>query len=422
MKMDVYDYIIIGGGITGLYAASKLSKNNKILIIDERDYWGGRIITHKNPHYEIGAARFNNTHKKLLQLIQNYGLTPIPLSKDVDYLDMDDGVMHKSVNHILDKYFELIIQESAAFPKDYLQKCTLYEFICDLLDKEQADLIVNMFGYYSELKIMNAYQALEVFKTDFVSQKYYVLKEGLSALCLCITKEIKRNRGLMISNTKVTHVSRVKVGKSISMNKDTIFSIETETQSSSINKTYYSKKILFCLKASHIREFSILKNIHPFMKYIHGAPLLRIYAKYPTNQGSVWFNDLGRTTTNGILRQIIPIDYSKGLIMISYTDGKDINVFRDKYGKLKKESEIKMQIQYELQDMFETIKIPEPTFFKTHYWELGAHHWKPKCDPSDIQKKISNPSDGIFVCGEAFSMKQAWIEGGLESFDELSLA
>ena len=54
-----YDYIIIGGGISGLYAIQQLhdkNKNLKLLLCDERDYLGGRMITHKNPHYEIGAA------------------------------------------------------------------------------------------------------------------------------------------------------------------------------------------------------------------------------------------------------------------------------------------------------------------------------------------------------------------------------
>ena len=61
---------IIGGGITGLYCALKLSEKHKIILFDDRNYIGGRIYT-KN-QLEMGAARFNNTHKNLLSLIQKY--------------------------------------------------------------------------------------------------------------------------------------------------------------------------------------------------------------------------------------------------------------------------------------------------------------------------------------------------------------
>ena len=65
----MYDYIIVGGGISGLFCLQELYKKNKhctILIIDDRSYWGGRLHTHKRPQYEIGGARFNVNHKLLL--------------------------------------------------------------------------------------------------------------------------------------------------------------------------------------------------------------------------------------------------------------------------------------------------------------------------------------------------------------------
>ena len=43
----MFDVIIIGGGMAGLNAALKLSKKNKILLLDNRNYLGGRIITNK---------------------------------------------------------------------------------------------------------------------------------------------------------------------------------------------------------------------------------------------------------------------------------------------------------------------------------------------------------------------------------------
>ena len=63
---------VVGGGISGLYCALKLSEKHKVVLIDERDYLGGRIKTqHK---MELGAARFNSSHTILLSLIKRYDL------------------------------------------------------------------------------------------------------------------------------------------------------------------------------------------------------------------------------------------------------------------------------------------------------------------------------------------------------------
>jgi protoporphyrinogen oxidase len=68
-----YDIIIIGGGISGLNCAYKLSNNYNILLLDNRNYLGGRILTYKedNYHYELGAGRFNNKHKKFIEINKN---------------------------------------------------------------------------------------------------------------------------------------------------------------------------------------------------------------------------------------------------------------------------------------------------------------------------------------------------------------
>ena len=51
----IYDYIIVGCGISGLYSAFLLNKNNKIIVLEKNNYIGGRIL----------ETQFHNTTIKL---------------------------------------------------------------------------------------------------------------------------------------------------------------------------------------------------------------------------------------------------------------------------------------------------------------------------------------------------------------------
>ena len=48
-------------------------------------------------------------------------------------------------------------------------------------------------------------------------------------------------------------------------------------------------------------------------------------------------------------------------------------------------------------------------------WNVGAHHWKPNCNSKEIQNEVKNPLKDVYIVGEAFSQKQAWAEGSLET-------
>ena len=398
----IYDFIIIGGGISGLNSALKLSKNNKILLIDDRKYWGGRIFTKQHPHYEEGAARFNDKHILLNNLINKYNLKKEKIIMRHDYLDIHNMEIIKDVDKILDEYFLDLIQKSKKWSSDSLKKISLYEFMNIYNSIEYSNEIVNRFGYYSEIMEMNAYDALNTFKNDFVNVQYYYLSEGLSMLCNKIKNEVENNGGICKNNTNV---------KNIKKNNINIFEIETN------NTNYYCNRVIFAIKGHQLGKFRLLQPIHRYIQSVYNAELLRIYAKYPIRKNGPWFSNIKRLTTNSFLRQIIPIDYSTGLIMISYTDGRDIKVYKDKYGKLLSETIILNIIHKELNKLFNNV--PKPIYFKTHYWKVGAHHWKPGYDSDIITGIMLNPLNNVYICGEAFSTKQAWMEGALETSEKV---
>ena len=109
---------------------------------------------------------------------------------------------------------------------------------------------------------------------------------------------------------------------------------------------------------------------------------------------------------------------STGLIMISYTDDKDTQVYF-KNNKLLDTTTINDKIHKEVCRLFPDKSIPKPTYFKCHLWTEGVHFWRKGSDSQKIFKKILNPEKNIFICGEGFSLNQAWIEGALDTSDRV---
>lgn len=109
--------------------------------------------------------------------------------------------------------------------------------------------------------------------------------------------------------------------------------------------------------------------------------------------------------------------------MISYTDGKDARQLMrilDKYG----EKSLEQFLIKQLRMLFPDRNIPDPLFFKAHPWTSGCTYWLPGAyDPKELSEKALHPfpraMPGVFVCGESFSLRQAWMEGALEHADRL---
>ena len=373
-------------------------------MLDNRDYLGGRIVTNKKPLYEIGAARFNNTHTRLIKLVRKYDLPTYKLNKNIDFVDSKTKSIRRGVNSDIGRFFKEIIQKSRSLSKNKLITMTFKE-LC-LLYKPLAivDKMIAFFGYSSEFDSLNAYDALRCVKSDFNGNKfYYVIKGGLYRLCEKIGADIKSNGGEIKLKTYITSVTEIN---------------NSFTVNDSRGHTWVGRKIIFAVKPHQLKQFAILKPIHHYIHTINRVPLIRIYAKYYVGKGGVWFKGMNRTTTDSFLRHIIPMNETTGLIMISYTDDKDTRAYV-KNNQLLDTDAINKKIHKEVCALFPDKSIPKPTYFKCHLWTEGVHFWKKNADSRKISKKILKPKKNIFICGEGFSLNQAWIEGALDTSDKV---
>ena len=77
----MYDYIIVGGGISGLYMYYRLMESGKkIILLEKLQVFGGRIYQNKEKidnhlySFPAGAARFNKNHHRVIQLLKEFHL------------------------------------------------------------------------------------------------------------------------------------------------------------------------------------------------------------------------------------------------------------------------------------------------------------------------------------------------------------
>ena len=179
------------------------------------------------------------------------------------------------------------------------------------------------------------------------------------------------------------------------------------------NKKYQSKKCILAIPKPDLLNFNILNPIKKELNSIIYKSLCRIYAVF--KEKDIWFKNINKTTTNNNSRYIIPLNKEKGSIMITYGDSK----YADYWNNLSK----KLLLENIKKNIYKTykIKINNPIFLKKFYWKCGTGMWLKNKDSTLLSKKIIQPFSKIplYICGENYSESQGWIEGALQTSENV---
>lgn len=146
---EIYDIVIVGGGISGLYCLYKILKLNislNVLLIEKESRLGGRIFTvfddYNNPIFEKGAYRIDLKHYRIIGLLNE-------LNIDFELLTLetftDPKLVFENENYIKDKYFFIKNGFNTIIYK-------LYENIPSKYISLQSK-VVDIFGNNGEYKI-----------------------------------------------------------------------------------------------------------------------------------------------------------------------------------------------------------------------------------------------------------------------------
>jgi protoporphyrinogen oxidase len=394
------DIIIIGGGIGGLYTALKLNKNKKVLVFEKNNYYGGRIYTDSfsvnNNKYtiEAGAARILESHTLMINLIKMMNLYSkiMKIDSHVDFFPSKNYSLKKYSNQTGYEYIDVLLTKK--FKKNELQNITFEDLLKQNFTNDEVKFILDSCGYYGDLKIQNAYDALNVFKNSVRTDKMYcILNGGFGQLINKMVKVVKEKHKCFLNSEC----------KQIFYN-DGIFTVNIN------DKKIFTKNLVLAIPQPNLFSLKFLRPYFPFLKSIYCVPLLRIYSIY--KEKDVWFDDLKKVTTNNKLSYIIPINSKKGLIMTSYTDYNKTNYWVNK-NKIKKE--LDMALKKNIEDVFD-IKTKSPSKIKFYHWPCGVGLWKPGYDSDQIIKKVIKPNKiPLYIVGENYSRYQGWMEGALDT-------
>lgn len=412
----IYDYCIVGGGIAGLYCGIKLAKKHNVLLCEKYKNLGGKVSTYHGHvksvgkiQYEEGAGRVSNSHTLLLKLIKKYNLTLIPINPELHY--KKDGSSEVSENYF-EPSLELFLSPLKNVSKEVLQSNTLRNLLEKIHGKTKTDDFLIRFPYRAEVDVLRADLALDVFSKEMKNHEgFFVLKEGLSALINCMKDEFLSLKGKIANHYQCVNIEE----QSDSLVRTEFLSGPPKLKEKRKTVFIRSKKIVCALPSEALKKIVYFNKLDT-LKYVQMEPLLRTYAVYPTE----WFKNLGRIVTNTHIRYFLPI--SSNVAMVSYTDSSDAKYYGDILDT-KGEAFLGQTIQKDLAQLFPEKTIPNYLFFKSHYWKYGATYW---CvgdyDVKKESEKSLKPFDSeVYIVGESFSTKQAWMEGALEQCEKFFL-
>jgi monoamine oxidase len=381
--------IIVGAGIAGLWLAEQLQKHgDDVIVLEQDNRIGGRIATSKHG-YEIGAGRLATNHRRTMDLVKRFGLETIPLSHEVGWnSEALDGLEENTFQDA----WAPIVTALAKTPAKVQGTETLRSLATKTLGPAMTNSILAQFGYRAETDTLRADLGINSFQNEMgTTTSFVVVKGGLSQIPTGLAKDLDVRLGVTVKDVK---------------HEAGVYQVITS------NKRYECDRVILAMPAPALKKLPCLRGFRT-LDYLQMKPLTRIYAQ-TVGPAPPFLSK--RMITDSPLRYIIPV--TKGLIMISYVESQDTEFWRGLKGPA-----LITKLQKELGRLFPTEQIPEFKWARAYEWEGGCTYWIPgQYDPVTESRRAMKPlpkMPHLHLCGESFSLRQAWIEGALEHAAEL---
>jgi len=400
MAENYYDIIIIGSGISGLYSAyniQKISPKTSFLILEKhkKQWIGGRTSNETFYGTEVvtgaGIGR-KDTNPLLINLLHEL---------DIDYSEYQSVISYSKLLEPLDivKIINKLKVEYREQPE--LRNKTFKDFFIKVLGPRLYKKFILTAGY-TDYENADTHETLYNYGMDDNTGGWTGLHIPWKKLVDTLYHKIGGAH---------FHFSRdvVSIKKIQKDPNPCLFEIKTAN-----GQVYHCNKVIMATTITGIQQLIGF----PIYKQIHGQPFLRLYGKFDKKSALVMKHYVPNyTVVPGPLQKIIPMNSSKGVYMIAYSDNKNALILKN---HLKNTTENR-KLFCELIE--KSLGIPEGslqlTEIRDYYWAVGTHYYDPLSNEFSCRnafvRKAQHPTMGLIVVGEVVSRYQGWVEGALES-------
>jgi hypothetical protein len=405
----IYDEIIIGAGIAGLYWVSKTKPTN-YLVLEKSNRIGGRIynIEWNGSQISLGGGIIKASNNYTIGLVDNFGF------------DLADGV---SKYEMIDWVKENETTKSDKPNEDdfYTLNTNLIKYLKKIYQSNKKEIVDNKINFeefldlYVELKISQLIKSNLLYKTYFNADVSSVLYDEMDELLRTGDFNFKyiKNGGYTLLLDKLIDI----IGKKNIITNTNVIEIKKQSELYEIitdtNIIYRTKKIILATESNNgiIYNFSnqeTTNKLNQLYQMVSGSNYIRIYSYHTDSHGLKY-----SYKTSGLAGKVIKIN--DNILMCSYTE--DIDAIRLKKLLKNKPKETQCKIIYELLNKC-CIPITKPDDIIIKFWISGVHYNNPGYDNKIKKSLISElKKENIIVIGECISDSHGWVNSALESVE-----
>lgn len=375
----IYDYIIIGGGIAGLYANYLLqNKGYNGILLEKNKNFGGRVGEGLFHDFTIkyGAGIFTPDNKHLIKLL--------------DQLKMKYTKSSSSITSLLDNKFDIDIATK------YIKK--IYNRLKKEKNKDIDNLTVKLF--------LEKYCGKE-FTKEYIKNCHYMdfLESDVNYYIKYYKIEDMTHKETTVYRFKWSDL----VDKLVLANCFADCEVTNIKYSDCfiINNELLCEKIILATTIKSIDKLIGKFNNFKYSNYIGSVPFARIYTYHEKEYDGSKIG--GFSLVKNELHKMIKIN--KNILMASYCDNKNALFWK----RIFENKKLKKTLVDKLKEL--DVNINSLDDYKFIYWNDGVHYYKPMrgIPFNNLLRQLSNPHKDIYVIGEVVSKKDGYVEGAIES-------
>jgi len=473
-RPEQIDYLIVGGGISGLYTAYKLQgeyPKAKILVLEAQNRCGGRLesdrkyVSGKEVVVENGGMRFTREHHSLSALIDTLGLDDLVIPFDMGGANnlyhfrgnrftreslerkgffelassyrLGEDEAGNSSGAIYQQLIEKIVVENgkaadwrarsseewSEFRNHFTYRgVPIRDFSLNLLldqfglSGEAIKLLGDMQGFHAPHDLpANAGAALQLITNITPETQFLTFKTGYESLPYQLAQEVRGQGGEIREGYRVIDICKGGIGEYL----------VTAKNSSSYESVYSTSNIVLALPQSALRKLGTAE----VFSYSEYQALVETVVSMPLTKINLFFKEAwwekkagiqaGGNFTDQAIGQIYTFRHHLGgpAAMTLYSDSHQAENFwtnANQLGLLAKSS------LRQLEEVF-GFEIPEPAEVSFNHWgpsqplKDGDHLWKVGVDDEQVRRDLVHFLPGISIVGESYSDEQSWVEGALRS-------